>query len=209
MLTPADVAALPTINALLNAASAILLVAGYLLIRRRWIAAHKACMLAAFVTSTVFLISYLALRYYAGMTRFTGQGLGPTPLLHDPHLAHRARGRHRAARGRHDGESPSRALRPARPARPLDASPVALRLSHGRHRVLDAVPSLSDALERISWPRLERRERALHRAEDPEPLPARPARGSRASNAHAQLDIEQATIQIESSRSCRSGRQGR
>ncbi len=31
-------------------------------------------MLAAFVTSTLFLISYLTLRYHAGMTRFTGQG---------------------------------------------------------------------------------------------------------------------------------------
>lgn len=74
MLTPAAVAALPSINAILNAASAILLVVGYLLIRRRRIAAHKACMLAAFVTSTVFLISYLTLRYYAGMTQFTAQG---------------------------------------------------------------------------------------------------------------------------------------
>ncbi len=31
-------------------------------------------MLAAFVTSTLFLISYLTLRYHAGMTRFPGQG---------------------------------------------------------------------------------------------------------------------------------------
>jgi len=29
---------------------------------------------SAFVTSTIFLISYLTLRYYAGMTTFTGQG---------------------------------------------------------------------------------------------------------------------------------------
>jgi uncharacterized membrane protein YozB (DUF420 family) len=31
-------------------------------------------MLSAFVASCLFLISYLTLRYYAGMTRFTGQG---------------------------------------------------------------------------------------------------------------------------------------
>lgn len=68
------VTALPTLNALLNATSAVLLVAGYLCIRRGKVTGHKACMLAAFVTSSFFLASYLILRYYAGMTRFTGQG---------------------------------------------------------------------------------------------------------------------------------------
>jgi uncharacterized membrane protein YozB (DUF420 family) len=68
------IATLPTINAVLNGTSALLLVTGYLLIRWRCVTAHKACMIAAFVTSTIFLASYLTLRYYAGMTRFTGQG---------------------------------------------------------------------------------------------------------------------------------------
>jgi uncharacterized membrane protein YozB (DUF420 family) len=65
---------LPTVNALLNGTSAILLLTGYLFIRRRKITAHKICMLSAFVTSTVFLISYLTLRYFAGFTSFAGQG---------------------------------------------------------------------------------------------------------------------------------------
>ncbi len=73
-MSPELVSALPTVNALLNGTSALLLVTGYLLIRRRRVAAHRACMLAAFVASAVFLASYLTLRYYAGMTRFTGQG---------------------------------------------------------------------------------------------------------------------------------------
>jgi len=73
-VNPALVSALPTVNAILNGTSAILLVTGYVLIRRRNVAAHRACMGTAFVTSTVFLISYLTLRYYAGMTSFTGQG---------------------------------------------------------------------------------------------------------------------------------------
>lgn len=73
-MTPELISALPTVNALLNGTSAVLLVSGYLLIRRRRVAAHRACMLAAFVVSTIFLVSYLTLRYYAGMTRFTGQG---------------------------------------------------------------------------------------------------------------------------------------
>ena len=69
-----DVTGLPTLNALLNATSAVLLIAGYLCIRRRKVTGHKVCMLSAFVTSTIFLTSYLILRYYAGMTRFPGQG---------------------------------------------------------------------------------------------------------------------------------------
>jgi uncharacterized membrane protein YozB (DUF420 family) len=69
-----DVTALPTMNALLNATSGVLLVVGYVFIRRRKVTLHKICMLSAFVASCLFLVSYLTLRYYAGMTRFTGQG---------------------------------------------------------------------------------------------------------------------------------------
>lgn len=71
---PVLVATLPALNAALNATSAVLLVAGYLFIRRRKVTQHKLCMLSAFGVSCVFLVSYLTLRYYAGMTRFTGQG---------------------------------------------------------------------------------------------------------------------------------------
>jgi len=73
-MSPALVSALPAVNALLNGTSALLLVTGYLMIRRRWVAAHRTCMIAAFAASMVFLASYLILRYYAGMTRFTGPG---------------------------------------------------------------------------------------------------------------------------------------
>ena len=73
-MSPELISVLPTVNALLNGTSALLLVTGYLLIRRRRVSAHRACMLAAFAASAVFLASYLTLRYYAGMTRFTGQG---------------------------------------------------------------------------------------------------------------------------------------
>jgi putative membrane protein len=71
---PVPVAFLPALNAVLNAASAILLTVGYLFIRRRKIAEHKRCMLSAFVISVVFLVSYVTLRYFAGLTRFTGEG---------------------------------------------------------------------------------------------------------------------------------------
>ena len=48
--------------------------AGYLLIRRRKILAHKICMGSAFAVSTLFLISYLTYHYQVGSVRFTGQG---------------------------------------------------------------------------------------------------------------------------------------
>jgi uncharacterized membrane protein YozB (DUF420 family) len=73
-MSPAVISALPAVNAILNGTSALLLVIGYLLIRRRKVTAHRACMVTAFVVSTIFLMSYLTLRYYAGMTRFAGQG---------------------------------------------------------------------------------------------------------------------------------------
>ncbi len=68
------ISALPTINALLNTLSGILLTTGYLLIRQRKIAAHKNCMLAAFAVSTLFLGSYLIYHYHAGSKPFPGQG---------------------------------------------------------------------------------------------------------------------------------------
>ena len=69
-----EISDLPTVNACLNATSALLLIAGYLCIRQRRINAHKACMGSACVTSVMFLISYLIYHYYHGSTRFTGQG---------------------------------------------------------------------------------------------------------------------------------------
>ncbi len=65
---------LPTLNAILNSISAVLLITGYTFIRRSRITAHRICMVSAFVTSTFFLISYLTYHYYHGSTKFQGQG---------------------------------------------------------------------------------------------------------------------------------------
>src|SRR5262245_55171496 len=54
-----DVTALPLLNACLNTLSAGFLVAGWIFIRRRQIAAHVTCMLSAFVVSALFLLSYV------------------------------------------------------------------------------------------------------------------------------------------------------
>lgn len=65
---------LPTLNACLNALSALLLIAGYRFIRRREIARHRACMLAAFAVSVLFLVCYLVYHYQVGSVRFPGTG---------------------------------------------------------------------------------------------------------------------------------------
>ena len=69
-----DYTVLPTINATLNAISGIFLLAGYVLIKRRQINAHRNAMLGAFATSTLFLICYLIYHAQAGSRSFTGQG---------------------------------------------------------------------------------------------------------------------------------------
>ena len=65
---------LPPLNAALNAASALLLIAGFLQIRKGRRAAHRACMLSALAVSVLFLASYLTYHYAAGTTRFIGTG---------------------------------------------------------------------------------------------------------------------------------------
>lgn len=67
---------MPTLNAMLNATSGILITIGYVLIRRRKIAAHRICMIGAVVSSSLFLISYLIYHvgFAKGVTRFTGTG---------------------------------------------------------------------------------------------------------------------------------------
>jgi uncharacterized membrane protein YozB (DUF420 family) len=65
---------LPTLNAILNSTSAVLIVVGYFLIRARRVEAHRRTMLAAFTTSTLFLISYLVYHAQVGSVHFRGTG---------------------------------------------------------------------------------------------------------------------------------------
>lgn len=66
---------LPTLNAALNAVSTVFLVAGYVMIRQRRLQLHRACMLSAFGTSTLFLASYVVYHLNVGSVRFEGQGV--------------------------------------------------------------------------------------------------------------------------------------
>jgi uncharacterized membrane protein YozB (DUF420 family) len=65
---------LPSINATLNALSAVLLVCGYVLIRRKQIARHRRVMLTAFVTSCLFLVCYLLYHAQVGSVPFHHEG---------------------------------------------------------------------------------------------------------------------------------------
>ena len=69
-----DYSIFPKINASLNACSAVLLVTGRTLIARGKMAAHRAVMLTALATSTVFLVSYLYYHAHVGSVHFRGTG---------------------------------------------------------------------------------------------------------------------------------------
>jgi uncharacterized membrane protein YozB (DUF420 family) len=71
---PLPLSALPALNAALNATCALLLVAGFLLIRRGRVLAHKVLMSSALGVSALFLASYLVYHVQVGSVRFTGQG---------------------------------------------------------------------------------------------------------------------------------------
>ncbi len=67
-------AAFPALNATLNGASAVLIATGRSFIRKGKMQAHRACMIAAVVTSSLFLVSYLWYHAHVGVVRFPGTG---------------------------------------------------------------------------------------------------------------------------------------
>jgi len=66
---------LPTIDAFLNATCTAFLVTGYVMIRTKRIAAHRACMLSALACSVLFLSGYLTYHFQVGTTRYDGEGV--------------------------------------------------------------------------------------------------------------------------------------
>jgi putative membrane protein len=65
---------LPAVNASLNAASAVLLVLGFVAIRRGRVRRHRRLMLSALACSVAFLAGYLTRVALTGMHRFPGSG---------------------------------------------------------------------------------------------------------------------------------------
>ena len=72
---------LPSVNAVLNATAAVLLIWGYTLIRRKRFAQHRKVMQTAFVVSCLFLVCYLVYHYQVGSVRFPKTGAIKTLYL--------------------------------------------------------------------------------------------------------------------------------
>jgi uncharacterized membrane protein YozB (DUF420 family) len=74
MQVPPQYAIFPVINASLNGTSAVLLLLGRGFIKRGRMAAHRAVMITALVSSSLFLSSYLYYHWHVGSVHFQGQG---------------------------------------------------------------------------------------------------------------------------------------
>jgi uncharacterized membrane protein YozB (DUF420 family) len=71
---PPQYAIFPVIDASLNGTSAVLLLVGRGFIKRGRMAAHRAVMIAALVSSSIFLACYLYYHWHVGSVHFQGQG---------------------------------------------------------------------------------------------------------------------------------------
>jgi len=76
-MSPLD---LPPVNATLNALSAVFLSWGLYFIRRQRKAAHRNCMISAFITSAIFLVCYIT--YHTYLARYLHRG--PTVFRNPP-----------------------------------------------------------------------------------------------------------------------------
>jgi putative membrane protein len=65
---------LPSVNAVLNATAAVLLVWGYTLIRQKRMETHRKVMQTAFVVSCLFLVCYLVYHFQVGHVVFQKTG---------------------------------------------------------------------------------------------------------------------------------------
>jgi len=72
-----NISDLPAVNASLNSISTIFIATGWYLIRRGHWRRHIACMIAAVISSTLFLTGYVIYHFHVGeqSTRFTAQGI--------------------------------------------------------------------------------------------------------------------------------------
>jgi len=77
----ADLRFLPAVNAGLNATAALLLLAGWVAIRRGSMRVHRFFMVGAFAASALFLVCYLAYHAVHGDTRYAGAGTMRTVYL--------------------------------------------------------------------------------------------------------------------------------
>jgi putative membrane protein len=69
-----DYSIFPALDATLNGTTAILLAVGHNFIKRGAVAKHRMTMIAAFVTSSIFLGCYLYYHLHVGSVHFRGRG---------------------------------------------------------------------------------------------------------------------------------------
>jgi uncharacterized membrane protein YozB (DUF420 family) len=69
-----DYTIFPAIDATLNGTTAVLLAIGHHFIKRGSMVKHRALMIAAFATSSVFLACYLYYHFHVGSVHFRGRG---------------------------------------------------------------------------------------------------------------------------------------
>lgn len=69
-----DLSFMPAVNAAFNASASVLLVSGWVAIRRKAMRTHKFLMVSAFACSGLFLVGYLAYHWIHGDTRYQGTG---------------------------------------------------------------------------------------------------------------------------------------
>lgn len=73
-----DYSTLPVVNAVLNGTAAVLILTGIYLIRTGRQRAHRAVMITAFITSSLFLVSYVTYHAHIGSKHFPGTGVART-----------------------------------------------------------------------------------------------------------------------------------
>ena len=69
-----DLRFMPAVNASLNALTSVLLVCGWVFVKRGSTRVHRYFMTAAFVAAALFLVGYIAYHAVHGDTKYTGQG---------------------------------------------------------------------------------------------------------------------------------------
>ena len=144
-----DYSIFPVINASLNGTAAVLIGTGVYLIKTGRERAHKAVMVLAISTSTLFLISYLYYHAHIGSYHFRGHGWA-RPLYFTILTTHTILAAvivplviitvTRAWRGQ---------LRPPPCNRPLDVPALAVRLHHRRSRLFHALQDLRQLEQRL------------------------------------------------------------
>ena len=73
-----DVHVFAQINAIINSAVAVLLVAALLAVKSKKYQLHKGLMMTAMVFSVLFLVSYICHHLFAGETKFGAEGIART-----------------------------------------------------------------------------------------------------------------------------------